>query len=107
MIDATEGTYLVNAGTGTGKTFTVTRRYANILDQNGVEPDDLLLLTFTNHAADEIKDWTTVKNAARVISLIKYPSLKTAISTSAIGLTIASPRVDFRYQNSPTRRQRR
>ena len=56
LIDATEGTYLVDAGAGTGKTFTVTRRYANILDQDDVEPEDLLLLTFTNNAAEEMKD---------------------------------------------------
>jgi ATP-dependent helicase/nuclease subunit A len=56
LIDATEGTYLVDAGAGTGKTFTVTRRYANILDQDDIEPEDLLLLTFTNNAAEEMKD---------------------------------------------------
>ncbi|WP_160135336.1 UvrD-helicase domain-containing protein [Halococcus salsus] len=64
LIDATEGTYLVDAGAGTGKTFTVTRRYANVLDQNSVEPDDLLLLTFTNNAADEMKD--------RIVSHCEY-----------------------------------
>ncbi|WP_273837135.1 ATP-dependent DNA helicase [Halococcus sp. PRR34] len=56
LIDATEGTYLVDAGAGTGKTFTVTRRYANILDQDDIEPEELLLLTFTNNAAEEMKD---------------------------------------------------
>jgi len=56
LIDATEGTYLVDAGAGTGKTLTVTRRYANILDQDDVEPENLLLLTFTNNAAEEMKD---------------------------------------------------
>ena len=56
LIDATEGIHLVDAGAGTGKTFTVTRRYANILDRDGVEPEDLLLLTFTNNAAAEMKD---------------------------------------------------
>jgi len=41
---------------GTGKTFTVTRRYAEIVDQDGVEPEDVLLVTFTNNAATEMKD---------------------------------------------------
>ena len=31
LIDSTEGIYLVDAGAGTGKTFTVTRRYAGII----------------------------------------------------------------------------
>ncbi|WP_222913036.1 ATP-dependent DNA helicase [Natrinema sp. SYSU A 869] len=56
LIESTEGTYLVDAGAGTGKTFAVTRRYANIVEQSGVEPDDVLLVTFTNNAATEMKE---------------------------------------------------
>ncbi|QLD87152.1 ATP-dependent helicase [Natronomonas halophila] len=56
LIDSTDGLYLVDAGAGTGKTFTITRRYANIVDSAGVDPDDILLLTFTNNAAGEMKD---------------------------------------------------
>jgi len=56
LIESTEGLYLVDAGAGTGKTFTVTRRYANIVSQNDVEPDDVLLITFTRNAATEMKD---------------------------------------------------
>ncbi|WP_117592515.1 UvrD-helicase domain-containing protein [Haloprofundus halophilus] len=64
LIDQTDGLYLVDAGAGTGKTFTVTRRYANIVDQDGVEPDDVLLLTFTNNAAGEMRD--------RIVSHCEY-----------------------------------
>ncbi|SDZ78841.1 ATP-dependent exoDNAse (exonuclease V) beta subunit (contains helicase and exonuclease domains) [Haloplanus vescus] len=56
LIDSTDGLYLVDAGAGTGKTFTVTRRYANIVSQPGVEPDDVLLVTFTNNAAAEMRE---------------------------------------------------
>ena len=56
LIDGTEGCYLVDAGPGTGKTFTITRRYARIIEQNGVSPDDVLLLTFTRNAATEMRD---------------------------------------------------
>ncbi|MGM0399396.1 MAG: UvrD-helicase domain-containing protein [Halobacteriota archaeon] len=56
LIDETEGTYLVDAGAGTGKTLAVTRRYANIIDQPTVEPDDVLLATFTNSAATEMRE---------------------------------------------------
>ena len=56
LIDGTDGIYLVDAGAGTGKTFTVTRRYANILAQDDVEPEDILLITFTRNAATEKKD---------------------------------------------------
>jgi ATP-dependent helicase/nuclease subunit A len=56
LIRSTEGLHLVDAGAGTGKTFTVTRRYANIVGQDSIEPDDVLLVTFTNNAATEMKD---------------------------------------------------
>lgn len=56
LIEGTDGLYLVDAGAGTGKTFTVTHRYANIVTKDGVEPDDTLLLTFTRNAATEMKD---------------------------------------------------
>ena len=56
LITSTDGIYLVNAGAGTGKTFTITRRYAEILDQPGIEPDDILLVTFTRNAAAEMAD---------------------------------------------------
>ncbi|QSG02997.1 UvrD-helicase domain-containing protein [Natranaeroarchaeum sulfidigenes] len=56
LIDSTEGTYLVDAGAGTGKTFSITRRYAGIVDGEGVEPDDVLLVTFTNNAAAEMRE---------------------------------------------------
>ena len=56
LIESTEGTYLVDAGPGTGKTFAVTRRYGTIVDRPGVEPEDVLLATFTRSAATEMKE---------------------------------------------------
>ncbi|SDF78244.1 ATP-dependent exoDNAse (exonuclease V) beta subunit (contains helicase and exonuclease domains) [Halorubrum xinjiangense] len=56
LIESTEGPYLVDAGPGTGKTFAVTRRYGRIVDRPDVEPDDVLLATFTRSAATEMKE---------------------------------------------------
>ena len=56
LIESIDGLYLVDAGAGTGKTFTVTRRYANIVDQDGIDPSDVLLVTFTNNAAEEMRE---------------------------------------------------
>lgn len=56
LIESIDGLYLVDAGAGTGKTFTVTRRYATIVAQEGVDPSDVLLVTFTNNAAEEMRD---------------------------------------------------
>lgn len=55
VIQNTEGIYLVDAGPGTGKTFSITRRYKQIL-QEGNEPQDIFLATFTNNAAEEMKE---------------------------------------------------
>ncbi|WP_048077210.1 exodeoxyribonuclease V subunit beta, partial [Halorubrum sp. AJ67] len=56
LIEHTEGTYLVDAGPGTGKTFAIARRYGNVVDRDDVEPDDVLLATFTRSAATEMKE---------------------------------------------------
>lgn len=46
---------LVSAGAGSGKTQVLTTRVTNLVD-NGVRPSKLLVLTFTNAAAAEMKD---------------------------------------------------
>jgi len=56
LIESTEGIHLVDAGAGTGKTFALTRRYASIVDQPDVDPDDVLLATFTTNAAAEMRE---------------------------------------------------
>lgn len=56
LIENTEGVYLVDAGAGTGKTFTITRRYAEIVEKNGVSPEDVFLATFTRNAAEEMSE---------------------------------------------------
>ncbi|MDZ7731596.1 MAG: ATP-dependent helicase [Natrialbaceae archaeon] len=55
VIDARSGIHVVDAGAGTGKTFTITRRYAALLE-DGHDPEDILLVTFTNNAAEEAKE---------------------------------------------------
>lgn len=54
-INANAGLYLVSAGAGSGKTAVLTERIRRLVDEGIVTLDHLLVLTFTNKAAHEMK----------------------------------------------------
>ena len=56
IVDSLKGLVVVDAGPGTGKTFTIKHRYMNLMRQPDVAPSDVLLLTFTRNAAQEMRE---------------------------------------------------
>lgn len=52
----TTGPALITAGAGSGKTRVLTLRTQFLIEEAGVEPDRIVLLTFTRKAADEMRD---------------------------------------------------
>ena len=54
VLDSLDNNTVVIAGAGSGKTKTLTKRVGYIVDDLGVDPSNLMVVTFTNKAANEI-----------------------------------------------------
>ena len=56
IVESTAKNIIVVAGAGSGKTTVLTQRIRHLIENEGVIPEDIIAITFTNAAADEMRE---------------------------------------------------
>lgn len=91
-VTSIDGYIRVIAGAGSGKTKALTHRYAFLVDECGISPSSILCVTFTNKAAQEMKE--------RIRNMIGDKDL--GYICTFHGLCVRILREDIHYLNYPS-----
>ena len=90
-VEHTGSPALVVAGAGSGKTRTLTAKFAHLV-KNGMAPERILAITFTNKAADEMKSRLLQMTG---LPLARFPWVRTYHSACLQVLKIHCKRLDY------------
>ena len=95
-----KGPMIVLAGPGSGKTMVITHRVSNLIRRAGVNPSEILVVTFTRAAADEMRQ--------RFVSLMKGDRFPVSFGTfHAVFFTILKHSCGYTADNIVTEDRKR
>ena len=74
-INIKEGPAMIIAGPGSGKTKVIASRIATLINKHNVDPSNILAMTFTNKAADEMRERCESLTKCENINIFTFHSL--------------------------------